>query len=150
MYIRCGGAATKAMLEQIEDSLFRFEHYRKTSIEFTIKVCVNTSGMRASHIDNLFATLFRVFIAMKQVNDWVGIRLMLIFEGVQKLDTNMKEVKELLKELDAIKDDYLIEHGVTKPESKALSHSYRIVISNNNCRINGYSLYNSFRSTSFI
>ena len=65
--------------------------------------------MTGSHIDNVFATLFRVFVAMKQVEEWEDIRLMLLFEGARKLDTNMKQVKELLKKVDAIKDDYLVE-----------------------------------------
>ena len=95
--------------------------------------------------------MFRVFEGMKQVNDWKDIRLILIFAGNQNtLDTNMKEVKELLKELDAIKDDYLIEHGVATTEFGTYADAYRIVISNKNCKIKGYSLYNSFQSTSFV
>ena len=58
------------------------------------------------------------------------------------------EINQSLQELDAYKEKYLIEHGNARPEFA--TYSYRIVISNKDCKINGYSMYDSFQSTSFI
>ena len=149
MYVSCG-STVKNVLEGIENSLIRCKYISRKSQRFTIKVSASIIGAIPTQFDNLFASLFRVFDAMKQVNCWKDIRLILVLHGNQKLDINMKEIKELLEELDAIKDDYLIEHGFVEAERVTHAHSYRVVISNKNCKINGYSLYDSFKSSSFI
>jgi len=147
IFIWCNAGSLKSIMEKIESLLLKNKRIERMNTEMTIKLLCTSWHQKT--MDNLFMNMFRLFHSMELVQSWMDIRLVLVFEGQQKVNTEWNEVKGLLKELDCIQHKYLIEYGEAETElfKNDNGFGFRIVISNINCRINGYSMYHSLMTS---
>ena len=81
--ISCKPNILKRTIQHIEHALLRTKSMKRTSSEFTVKIiCPNDLlAVGSNSLDNLFASMFRLFHAMKEVVGWKDIRFILSFEG---------------------------------------------------------------------
>ena len=97
-----------------------------------------------SSMSKLYPHIMQCVNAMKLVQSWKDCRLILIIACKEewKRFTKWKKVGELFEDLNRAKDEYLIEWGNADAHVLKLKKEYvtafRIVISNKNCKIDGY------------
>ena len=138
MCIWCNDLMIQGAMEKIELLILQNKRIKRKSTEFTVKLLCILCDQKA--MDNLFMNIFRLFEALESVESWLDIRLILVFEAQHKINMELNETKYLLNQLDAKKHEYVIECGYAEPElfNYGAKYSFRIVISNKGCKINGY------------
>ena len=147
IFIWCNAGSLKSIMEKIESLMLKNKRTERMSTEMTVKLLC--ASWHQKTMDNLFMNMFRLFHAMELVQSWTDIRLVLVFEGQQRVNKDWNEVKGLLNELESIKDKYLIEYGDAQTElfKNENGYGFRVVISNKNCKINGYAMYHSLQTS---
>ena len=146
LWIWCHFLFLKTIMTEIENMIFRTKDEKRERRQFTLNLTCGSWDKGV--IDNLFVNIFRLFKAMENMRNVTDIRLIIAFEGSDEFDIRWDEVKELMKELNKMKHECLVDYGETKPELH-VTHSekfaFRVVISNKHCKINGYSMYHSLQ-----
>ena len=134
----------KFILLKVEALILQNKDIDRKVDGFTLKIMCGIHD--ESSLINVYSHIMQCVKAMKMVQNWKNFRFILVIACKEEWHRfiKWKKVEDLFKDLNSAKQEYLIEWGNADAHVKKLKKEYvtafRIVISNKDCKINGYSM----------